>query len=215
MLTTTFDHLVFGCYFLRDGVDFMAEQLGVRPRPGGQHLTMGTHNAVLKLAGATYLEVIAIDPDLPKPARPRWFGLDHLQPGSPPRLLTWVVSTNDVQRAVRLSPLQHGNVESLQRGAYQWQISIPADGRMPLRGIAPTVIQWQGESHPAQVLPPSGVTLAAMEARHPHADRLNAWLHEIGYDGIFTAVPTHDDEPGGLTVTLRSPSGTVTFASRG
>src|SRR5919205_152022 len=94
-LRTTFDHLIFGSYFLEDGVNFIDEQLGVRPQKGGQHLTMGTHNAVLKLEDTTYLEVIAIDPDLPKPPRPRWFGMDNLQPGNQPKLLTWVVRTND------------------------------------------------------------------------------------------------------------------------
>jgi hypothetical protein len=191
----------------------MHEQLGVRPQQGGQHVTMGTHNAVLKLADTTYLEVLAIDPTLPKPPRPRWFGMDHLQPGSPPKLLTWVVSTNDIHRAVSLSTMQHGNVESLRRGMYQWQISIPEDGQLPLQGIAPTVIGWQGEAHPAQTLPASGVALAAIEAAHPDAAQLNAWLHAIGYEGTFAANPISRGEPGRLKVTLRSTRGTVTFQS--
>lgn len=210
-LSTTFDHLVFGAYCLEDGVRFIFEQLGVRPQPGGQHLTMGTHNAVLKLEDETYLEVIAIDPGLPKPPRPRWFNLDHLQPGSPPKLLTWVVRTNDINRAVRHSEFQHGHVESLGRGIYQWQIAIPEDGRMPLQGIAPTLIQWQGEAHPAQTLPASGVALTAIEALHPRAAQLNAWLKEAGYQGTFVATPIGNEEPSRLTVTLRSNKGTVTF----
>ncbi len=212
-LTTTFDHLIVGSYFLQDGVDFIFEQLGVRPQKGGQHLTMGTHNAVLKLANATYLEVIAIDPDLPKPQRPRWFGMDNLQPGSQPQLLTWVVRTNDIKRAVSNSKLQHGKIESLRRGIYQWQIAIPEDGQMPLQGVAPTIIQWQGEAHPAHLLPSSGVTLAAMEAFHPDAAALHGWLNAIGYEGTFTAHAVSNNETGRLKVRLGSAKGTVTFES--
>ncbi|ADB39776.1 VOC family protein [Spirosoma linguale] len=214
-LQTTFDHLIFGSYFLEDGVNFIAEQLGVRPQPGGQHLTMGTHNAVLKLADTTYLEVIAIDPSLPRPPRPRWFGMDNLQPGSPPQLLTWVVRTTDIQQAVRQSRWQHGTIESLQRGMYHWQIAIAEDGQLPMQGLAPTVIQWAGDAHPAYGLSPSDVTLTAIEARHPDAAELNAWLTEIGYDGPFTANTISTGESCRLTVTLASAKGIVSFESLG
>lgn len=214
-LQTTFDHLIFGSYFLEDGVNFIAEQLGVRPQPGGQHLTMGTHNAVLKLADTTYLEVIAIDPSLPRPPRPRWFGMDNLQPGSPPQLLTWVVRTTDIQQAVGQSRWQHGTIESLQRGMYHWQIAIAEDGQLPMQGLAPTVIQWAGDAHPAYGLSPSDVTLTAIEARHPDTAELNAWLTEIGYDGPFTANTVNKEETCRLRVSLASAKGPVTFESLG
>ncbi|ADB38766.1 VOC family protein [Spirosoma linguale] len=159
-LQTTFDHLIFGSYFLEDGVNFILDQLGIRPQKGGQHLTMGTHNAVLKLADTTYLEVIAIDPNLPKPPRPRWFGMDNLQPG-----------------------------------------------------IAPTIIQWAGEAHPAQRLSASDVTLTAIEAVHPNAAELNTWLTEIGYDGPFIASTISTGETCRLRVTLESTKGPVIFES--
>jgi hypothetical protein len=213
-LQTTFDHLIFASYVLEDGVNFIHEQLGVRPQKGGQHLTMGTHNAVLKLADTTYLEVIAIDPSLPKPSRPRWFGMDNLQPDSPPQLLTWVVRTTDIQRAVRHSSWQLGTIESLQRGIYHWQIAITEDGQLPLQGIAPTVIQWKDETHPAQGLPASEVTLTGIEALHSNAADLNAWLTEIGYDGpSFLANTITTDETCRLKVTLRCTKGLVTFES--
>jgi len=212
-LKTTFDHLIFGSYFLQDGVDFICERLGVRLEKGGQHLTMGTHNALLRLEDSTYLEVIAIDPDLPKPQRPRWFDMDNLQPGSEPKFLTWVVRTNDIQRAVSLSSLQHGTIESLQRGIYQWQIAIPEDGQMPLQGVAPTIIQWHSQTHPSQTLPLSDVTLEAIEATHPRATELNTWLNKIGYKGIFNAHTIANTESCALKVTLRSAKEIVTFES--
>ena len=35
----------------------------MRPRRGGKHVAMGTHNSLLRLGDGVYLEVIAIDPD--------------------------------------------------------------------------------------------------------------------------------------------------------
>lgn len=212
-LETTFDHLIFGSYFLEDGVNFIHDHLGVRPQKGGQHLTMGTHNAVLKLADTTYLEVIAIDPELPKPPRPRWFGMDKLQPDSPPQLLTWVVRTTDIQRAVSRSKWPHGTIEPLQRDCYRWRIALAEDGQLPLQGIAPTIIQWAGETHPAQRLAASDVALTAIEALHPRAADLNAWLTEIGYDGPFLAKTIGKEETGRLKVTLESSKGFVTLES--
>ncbi|MDJ1469265.1 VOC family protein [Xanthocytophaga flava] len=214
-ISTTFDHLIFGSYSLEDGVSFIYERLGVLPQKGGQHLMMGTHNAVVKLEDQTYLEVIAIDPSLSNPQRPRWFGMDTLQPGSEPKLLTWVVRTNDIQGAVDRSTMQHGKIESLQRDSYQWQIAIPENGQMPLQGIAPTIIQWQGQTHPAQLLSPSDLTLEAIEAWHPNATEVNEWLSQIGYQGKFTA---HLPEGGKtdksrLKVTLGSKKGNITFES--
>ena len=84
MFRSELDHLVVACTRLDEGVDWIERQLGVRPQPGGQHVAMGTHNALLKLGPRAYLEVIAIDPDGVPPARPRWFALDAL-PNIPPR----------------------------------------------------------------------------------------------------------------------------------
>lgn len=174
---------------------------------------MGTHNKLINLGNSTYLEVIAINPHLPKPRRPRWFNLDHVQPGSEPRLLTWVAKTNDIERATSNSTLQHGRIELLQRGIYQWQIAIPEDGHMPMQGLTPTLIQWQGESHPALILSPSDVTLTSIEAFHPNADELNTSLDAIGFNGKFTATRVKTSDTQKLQASFKCPKGTVIFES--
>jgi len=209
-LITTVDHIVFGAYSIDEGVDFIYQKLGVMPEQGGKHPLMGTHNKLLKLGRSIYLEIIAIDPDAPKPNRPRWFGLDDLQRGGRPKLLTWVVRTNDIQQAVKRSGLKHGTIESLQRGVYKWYITVPADGVMPLQGIAPTIVQWKGIQHPAKDLPDSHVSLVNIEAFHPE---LNESLSAMRYRGKFLSEPVASNSKPLLRVTLNSPNGLAVFES--
>jgi len=100
------DHLVVAAHSLVQGAAWCEATLGVLPGPGGRHVFMGTHNRLLAIGSVAYaracLEIIAIDPDGPAPARPRWFGLDDpaLQQSlqHTPRLLHAVVRTLDITR---------------------------------------------------------------------------------------------------------------------
>ena len=79
-MTLTLDHLVVGAADLHVGRDWAIRTLGLAPAVGGRHRFMGTHNLVLRLDDPDrelYLEILAIEPDTPDPARPRWFGLDE------------------------------------------------------------------------------------------------------------------------------------------
>ena len=57
------DHLVIAAETLAQGCDYVESGLGVRPAPGGKHVTMGTHNALVGLGPHAYIEIIAIDPE--------------------------------------------------------------------------------------------------------------------------------------------------------
>ena len=74
---------------------------------------MGTHNSVLRLGEAMYLEIIAVNPVAPRPSRPRWFELDRLETDSAPRLTTWIARTHDIHAAARAAPpgCPHSNTE--------------------------------------------------------------------------------------------------------
>lgn len=171
------DHLVVAANSLAQGAAWCEATLGVSPGPGGRHAFMGTHNRLLAIGAAAfpraYLEIIAIDPDAPPPARPRWFGLDD--PGlqqalqGAPCLLHAVVRTPDITRlradlvALGLDP---GEALAAQRdtpqGRLAWRILVRADGGIACGGTLPTPIQWQG-GHPAEAMAPSPVALVSVE----------------------------------------------------
>lgn len=131
------DHLVVTAPSLEIGAAFVKDVLGVAPQTGGEHLRMGTHNRLLRLGDALYLEVISFNAAVPAPSRPRWFGLDALGPSSPPSLSGWVARTTDIQEALSAATEALGEIEGMNRGALDWLITIPCDGSLPLEGAGP------------------------------------------------------------------------------
>jgi hypothetical protein len=164
--------------------------LGVVPGPGGEHPLFGTHNRLLRLscaqATSAYLEIIAVNP-LATPTRPaplkRWFDLDDAalqtrlaQQG--PQLVHWVASVPVIDAATRqLSALgiERGLVIGASRptaaGLLQWRITVRDDGQRLFDGALPTLIQW-GDTHPADTMPDSGLTLQRTGQRHAFAATL-------------------------------------------
>src|SRR6185436_15261652 len=98
------DHLVYATPDLDLGINAIVKLTGVRATAGGQHPGLGTRNALVALGPASYLEIIGPDPDQPKPAGSRRFGIDDLKA---PRLLTWVAKSNQLDALVA-SAAAHG-----------------------------------------------------------------------------------------------------------
>lgn len=167
------DHLAVSANTLAEGGAAVEAALGVALAPGGQHALMSTHNKLLGL-GDIYLEVIAIDPDAPKPPHPRWFDLDHF--AGRPRLTNWILACDDLDAALAGLPPGVGVAHDLARGDLRWRMAVPADGRLPFGNIHPALIQWQGSAHPAQRLPEMGVRLELLEIATPEAAALKAAL---------------------------------------
>lgn len=175
-MNTETDHLVVVAHRLEQGVAWCEATLGVVPGPGGQHALMGTHNRLLAIGSAahpqTYLEIIAIDPDAPAPARARWFGMDDgaLQAAvrEAPRFV------HVVARTARLEMLRWGLYNlglvpgtpiAAQRdtpqGRLAWRIMLRDDGRIDTPFALPTLIEWQG-AHPTRAMAGSALSLRSV-----------------------------------------------------
>lgn len=179
------DHLAIVAPSLADGVAYVQETLGVTMQVGGEHPRMGTHNCFLKLGDKVYLEVISINPAAPRPDRARWFQLDEPDSSRLIRLATWVARTDDIHAAAAASPVPLGDVEPMSRGPLNWLFTIPKDGRLPLQGIAPALIQWPPGIHPASTLPDMGCSLVRLEAFHSDTKTVNSMLEAIGSQGVL------------------------------
>jgi hypothetical protein len=205
------DHLVVVAENLRQGCDWVEERLGVRPQPGGKHVAMGTHNALLSLGARFYLELIAIDPEGIKPNRPRWFDLDEPRMraalAESPHLAHWVARTDDIDAAAARVP-ELGAPTSMARGDLVWRITIPDDGHRPGRGLVPTLIQWPAWPHPTDRMPDSGCRLFAIAGEHPEPAPVRAQLATLGLSETMKV--TYGKSPR-LAAMIRTARGVATL----
>jgi hypothetical protein len=204
------DHLVVACKDLDQGADWVAHQLGVEPQGGGKHPLMGTHNRVMRLGAGIYLEVIAIDPEAPAPARPRWFDLDSTEMqarlAQSPALITWSVRTDRIAEAVTRVP-ELGQVQAASRGSLSWRITIPEDGRLQFGGLLPTVIQW-GDVHPTDAMEPNGCELVELSLAHPMSAGLVPMFRALRIAGPVDLKPG----PKALIARVNTPKGEIVLS---
>lgn len=205
------DHIVIAADKLANGIDYVTAALGISPAPGGRHLRMGTHNALLSLGPSCYLEVIAVDPSLPDPDRPRWFRLDEqiirerLKKG--PFLHHWVVRTKNIEKLRRVAPERFGPVVPMNRGNLDWLITIPEDGSLPAGGILPSLIQWS-DVEPAPLLPDQDLRLHSLRINTDAVDEVENILEQLNIVQPVTVVTAAENS---LSATFETPDGTRTI----
>jgi hypothetical protein len=198
------DHLVVTAPTLESGAAHLQAAIGLAPGPGGTHARMGTHNLLLRLGASTFVEVLAPDPAAPHPGRPRWFALDDAATPRAPRLAAWVARTDDLSGCPADVLAECGAVETMTRGTREWLITIPGDGRLPLGGALPMLIEWQQPRAPAGAgLPEAGCALQALGLRHPDPARVQALLARMGFDG---PVAIEVGQPG-MWADIATPAG--------
>ncbi|HEX5386416.1 MAG TPA: VOC family protein [Gemmatimonadales bacterium] len=200
------DHLVWGGRNLDEEIDRLEALTGVRAARGGAHPGAGTHNALLRLGAASYLELIAPDPAQAPPAGPRWFGLDDL---TAPGLVTWAARATDLERRVakaREAGLDLGEVRRGQRRLRDgelltWRLTQPEIARGD--GLVPFLIDWGESPHPAERAP-AGIALVALGAEHPDPPRIRRMLEQLGVELQVSRGPTP-----ALIATLDTPRGRI------
>lgn len=198
------DHLTITAPTLESGAEYVRQALGVTPGPGGEHPRMGTHNLLLKLGEAAFLEVIATNPAAPPHGRPRWFALDDAGAVREPRLAAWVARTDNLRSCPSELLEQLGPVETMTRGVREWLITIPADGALPFGGAMPMLIEWVCPRGPVGAgLPDAGCSLATLGLRHPRPDRL---CELLALAGLADPVEATAGAPG-LWADIATPHG--------
>lgn len=200
------DHLAVAAADLDIGQEYIEDLLGVRMEGGGKHDIMGTHNRLLRLGEDQYLEVIAVDPDAPRPGRPRWFELDdpamraRLQRS--PALITWVARTTAIDEAARRSPYSDAEIREASRGDLRWRMTFIENGRLLYEGALPLLIEWQSESTPPRLLPDAGCVLRRFVIQSPHARQIRQTLADINLENV----EVNQSVQTGLAATLSTPA---------
>lgn len=203
------DHLVYGVPDLAVAVDELAARTGVQATPGGRHVGLGTHNALLALGPEMYLELIAPDPTQPPPAMPRPFGLDTL---TTPRLLTWAIKAPDIEvcvAAARAAAYDPGVVLSMSRARpdgvrLAWRLTLTP--RLQGDGLVPFFIDWGTTPHPANGIA-TGCVLTDLHAEHPEPGFIRPLLNAVRAELPLSRGPT-----AMIIATLETPRGRVQLA---
>jgi len=200
------DHLVFATPDLQRGIDAIEQQLGVKATPGGQHPGLGTRNALVALGPTSYLEIIGPDPDQPKPAGPRRFGIDDL---TAPRIVRWVVKSSELEavlvRAARsnvtLGAVTSGSRRRPDGVMLSWRYTDP--NTVAADGLVPFFIDWGASPHPA-LTAARGASLVRLGAQHPDPELVQRMLDRLGLDLRVTG-----GFPPAIIATIDSPRGRV------
>ena len=207
---TQVDHLVYATPDLALGIETAEKLFGVRATPGGQHPGEGTRNALIALGPTSYLEIIGPDPDQPKPARTRRFGIDEIKA---PRLTTWVAKGKSLDafaadakaHGVNLGAVIPGSRKRPDGVVLSWTYTDP---RVILADrLVPYLIDWGASPHPSATAA-RGVTLLSLRAEHPDAETVQKMLKQLGLDLVVTRGP----KPS-LIATFDSPKGRVELKS--
>jgi len=200
------DHLILTASDLATGMDYVENILGVRPVYSGQHLGLGTHNALLSLGNRMYFEVIAPDPTQDIAAEKLWIDIPA---GYPPRLSMWVAQASSLQMCgsiARIHQIPLGAVNSGTRTQadgtqIHWQATNPAVENFD--GLIPFFIDWGDSPHPSEQLPSAG-SLEKIVATHPEAARMSGYWEAFGIP-----YEVEEGEVAGLRAWIRTNGGEV------
>lgn len=200
------DHLVYATPDLNLGIETIEKLLGVKATPGGQHPGLGTRNALVALGPSSYLEIIGPDPEQPKPAGRRRFGIDELKA---PRIARWVVKGTELEKlaseassnGVTLGPVIPGSRRRPDGVVLSWRYTDP--NTEVADGLVPFFIDWGTSPHPSATAA-RGATLVQVRAEHPDVARTQKMLDALGLE-----LKVQKGSSPAIIATIDSPRGRV------
>jgi hypothetical protein len=199
------DHLIFAAPDLEGGIALVEDRLGVSAAPGGKHVGLGTHNALLSFGGGAYLEIIAPDPEQPGVSIPLPFGLDERDP---PHLVTWAAKAPDIEERFEAAQAAgyEGSLAQMSRelpdgSVLRWSLTFPPPALGG--GVVPFLIRWEPGPHPSETAP-GGCELLALRGQHPEPDSLHPLLAALQVDIDISEAPAP-----ALIATIRCANGIV------
>lgn len=202
------DHIVYAVEDLDSGIACIEHQLGIRPVLGGKHKAWGTHNAILSLGDAVYLEVIAPDPELTPP------------PSGPPsvfralgagRITTWAAKSRDIAKThtlanragIHLGETVNGSRMRDDGTKLNWSLTNPFT--VVMDGLVPFFIDWGDSIHPS-VHAPRGCRLIRLGAESPTPDELRKVFLDLN-----VPIEVHEGPVPALFAQIDTPTGEVTI----
>jgi glyoxalase-like protein len=203
---TTIDHFMFAVASLDEGMHWAEDTFGVQPAYAGEHLGLGTRNALLSL-GSAYLEIIAPDPAQPL-AGTLGEQFAQLTQGG---LVTWAAEGDleRVQSVLSDHDTRSAGPKLTQRRTPQgdlleWMLLFPLGSKHGTR--LPFFIDWMRCEHPRKTSPVAG-DFRSLSITTPDATGLRRILASIDLD-----VPVAQGEPR-LEVSIDSVAGEVLLSS--
>ncbi|WP_376988809.1 VOC family protein [Bosea sp. R86505] len=188
------DHLTVIAPSLAEGVAHVRACLDLDVPFGQRHAYMGTHNHLLQLGGAVYLEIVALDPEGHAPGRSRWFGLDD-QAGirrawdEGRRLRGWVARTDDIDAVLEGRESIFGRKVALPPEAPAFDFAIPDDGSLPADGAWPSLIDRRGKARSMATMADLGARLQAITLESPDPLDTQQLYDELAIDTPPTVQP--------------------------
>lgn len=200
------DHIVYAVPNLEKAIQEMSKRLGVQVTYGGQHKSEGTHNALVNLGNACYLELLAIDKSNTDISHARWMGIDNI---NTPQITRWAIKSTDLKQDAAILKKANANMGEIKEGSRKktdgttltWALAMPL--AQPLVEILPFMVDWKDSVHPTEHMP-DVCKLVELQATHPQPKMLLPILKELG-----VAINLIQGKKATLRVILDTPNGRV------
>lgn len=201
------DHIVYAVSNLEEGMAHFEQLTGVRPVFGGYHTTKGTKNALVRLGGTAYLELLAVDHENTTVSRSRWMGVDLV---NEPMLTRWSLKSDNLaldsevlkKHQADMGVIQGGERKTAVGDWLRWQMILPL--AEPLVEVVPFFTDWQNSSvHPAAALDDRCVIIE-LKLAHPNPAQVQATM-----DALAAGVVVEKGESPKISLHLQTPRGVV------